>query len=398
MTKPITTSETHEAWDDPLVAAIRPDIRDAIERALQVELTQALGAERYDRIVERFGYRNGTVTRELGTPLGAISVRVPRGRVETEAGEVEWRTTKLRRYARRLQGIDQAMLSIYLSGTNQRKIAVAVRPLLKGLALSKSAVSRLTGQLRAARETWLTRDLSPEALAYLFLDGFVVPVRRDGRVHRTPILVAVGVRETGEKVLLALRVVAGETTTGWQAVLADLSGRGLRPPRLCIIDGSLGLRAAVVTVWPDVLLQRCAVHKLRNLLAHAPQSAHADVRDSFHRIVYASSAAEAQRAYAAFVRRWRSRCAAVARSLEEAGPELLTFFRFPVAQWKSLRSTNVIERIHGELRRRIKTQGAWADEEALLTLLYGLFAAGLIRLRRIDGWKTIARGEERQAA
>lgn len=380
-----TTTETHERWDDPLLAVIQPAVRGAIEEALEAELQRQLGAGRYARVAERGGYRNGHRTRALGTPVGPVTVTVPRARV----GDGEWHSAQLPRYQRRLRSIDGAVLGIYLSGTNQRKIAGAVRPLLRGVGLSKSAVSRVAAQLRTLRDSWLRRDLRPEAMAYLFLDGFVVPVRRDGRVVRHPLLVAVGVRETGEKVLLALRLVAGETATGWRAVLEDLGARGLRPPRLCVIDGSPGLRAAVAALWPSTLVQRCTVHKVRNLLAHGPDHAHAAIRDDFHRVVYAACARDAHRAYARFLRRWRLRCAAVARSLEEGGPELLTFYRFPAAQWKSLRSTNVIERIHEELRRRIKTQGAWTDEEGIVSLLFGLFAAGLIQLRRIDGWGTL---------
>jgi transposase-like protein len=386
MTDAITTPvEPHAEGTDPLMDMIRPAIREAIETAIEDELRRQLGAPRYARVVDRVGYRNGHRDRVLGTAAGAITVTVPRARV----GDEEWRSAQLPRYHRRLRGVDQALLGIYLSGTNQRKVAAAVRPLLRGLGLSKSTISRLAMQLRSTRDAWEQRSLADERIAYLFLDGFVVPVRRDGRVVRHPVLVAVGVRETGDKVLLALRLAAGETTRSWRALLEQLIARGLAAPQLCIVDGSAGLRAALEHVWPGVAVQRCTAHKLQNVLAHAPDSAHADVRKDFHRIVYASTTAEGERQYHQFLRRWRMRCAAVARSLEEGGPELLTFLRYPSRQWKSLRSTNVIERIHGELRRRIKTQGAWADEEAIVTLLFGLFVAGLVRLRRIDGWQTI---------
>lgn len=389
-----TPTESHDEWNDPLMDILRPAIRDAIETAIEDELRHHLGAQRYARVAERLGYRNGHRDRVLGTGVGAITVTMPRARV----GEGEWHSQQLPRYGRRLHGVDQALLGIYLSGTNQRKIATAVRPLLRGVGLSKSTISRLVGHLRCTREAWEQRSLADERIAYLFLDGFVVPVRRDGHVVRHPLLVAVGVRETGEKMLLSLRLAAGETTLAWRTLLEQLSARGLAAPQLCVLDGSAGLRAALEHVWPGVAVQRCTVHKLQNLLAHAPESAHADVRKDFHRIVYASTLAEAERHYHQFLRRWRMRCAAVARSVEEGGPELLTFLRYPALQWKSLRSTNVIERIHGELRRRTKTQGAWADEEAVISVLFGLFIAGLIRLRKIDGWQTIRPSQRTVAA
>jgi putative transposase len=380
---------TIESWDDPLMAVIRPAVREAIEAAVEAELTAVLGAARYERLQRRGGYRNGTQERALGTPMGAVAVTVPRARMDAAPATREWHSTLLPRYHRRLRRLDDTILGVYLSGTNQRKIAAALRPLLTGVALSKSAISRLAGQLQLAREAWMARRLDEERCIYLYLDGFVVPVRRDGRVTKAPLLIVVGVRETGERILLAMRLATGESTAGWRSVLADLVQRGLAAPQLCIIDGSGGLRAALTQLWPQTAIQRCAVHKLRNLHAHAPHHSYAAVKADFHTVVYAASRAEAERAYTRMHRRWTSRCAAVAESLGEAGQELLTFYAFPADQWKALRSTNLIERIHGELRRRIKTQATWSTEHGMLNLLHGLFAAGIIRLRRIDGFRTL---------
>jgi len=159
---------------------------------------------------------------------------------------------------------------------------------------------------------------------------------------------------------------------------------------LAIIDGNAGLRRSVGEVWPRTVVQRCCVHKLRNLERKAPKHALAEIRDDFHRIVYGTSADAARLAYAAFERTWAKRCPGVVTSLREGGDELLTFFRFPKAQWKTLRTTNTIERLHEEFRRRVKTQGSLPSENAALVLLFSLVASGQIRLRRIDGWRKIA--------
>jgi transposase-like protein len=156
-----------------------------------------------------------------------------------------------------------------------------------------------------------------------------------------------------------------------------------------VIDGHPGLRKAVGLVWPQALVQRCCVHKLRNLERKAPKHALAEIRADFHRIVYAESAAAARLAYAAFERKWTPRCPGVVRSLQEGGEELLTFFQFPKRQWKTLRTTNVIERLNEEFRRRVKTQGSLPTEDAALVLLFGLVVSGQIRLRRLDGWRQI---------
>jgi transposase-like protein len=143
-------------------------------------------------------------------------------------------------------------------------------------------------------------------------------------------------------------------------------------------------------VWPRAAVQRCCVHKLRNLERKAPKHVLAAIREDFHRIVYAVSAEAARGAYTVFERTWAKRCPGLVTSLREGGDELLTFFRFPKAQWKTLRTTNVIERLHEEFRRRVKTQGSLPGEDAALILLFSLVASGQIRLRKIDGWKKIA--------
>ena len=326
---------TPETWDDPLMAAIRPAIREAIEQAVEAELTAVLGAARYQRLQPRLGYRNGTQERAVGTPMGVVPVTVPRARVATGASSQEWHTTLLPRYQRRLRRLDETILGVYLSGTNQRKIAAALRPLLTGVALSKSAISRLAGQLQLAREQWLQRRLEDERCVYLYLDGFVVPVRRDGRVTKAPLLIVVGVREHGERVLLAVRIATGESTAGWRSVLDDLVERGLAAPQLCVIDGSGGLRAALAQRGPTTAIQRCTVHKLRNLLAHTPHHSYAAVKADFHTLAYATSRAEAERAYARMHRRWTQRCPAVAESIAEAGHDLLTIYGFPSEQWNA---------------------------------------------------------------
>jgi len=158
---------------------------------------------------------------------------------------------------------------------------------------------------------------------------------------------------------------------------------------LAIIDGNAGLRRAVGLVWPEASVQRCCVHKLRNLERKAPKHALAEIRDGFHRIVYATNGEAARAAYVTFEHAWAKRCPGVVTSLREGGDELLTFFTFPKAQWKTLRTTNTIERLHEEFRRRIKTQGSLPNEDAALTLLFSLVASGQIKLRRIDGWRKI---------
>ena len=392
MAKPSTTEPTlHELFGpDPLDAAVRGELRGRLERLFQEELTAALGADGYERVATRCGYRHGSRPRTVTTGLGPVALAVPRGLLTHPDGTTaEWRSQSLPRYQRRTPGVDAAILGTYLAGCNTRRLAAALRPLLKRAPLSKDAVSRLVRRLREDFNAWLQRDLRAEGLVYLSRDAIGVKVRCGGRVQSLPVPVAVGVTATGVKRLLALRLVGSESTVAWEALVTDLAHRGVTGLRLVVIDGNAGLQAAVETTWPGVPLQRCTVHKLRNLLAHAPQHCHDALHADYDAIVYAADEAAARAAHAAFVRTWSKRCAPAVTSLLEAGDLLFTHFRFPAAQWKSLRSTNIIERLHGEFRRRVKTQGALPTPEAVLLLFFGLLVSGQVRFRRLDGWQAM---------
>jgi putative transposase len=236
----------------------------------------------------------------------------------------------------------------------------------------------------------MTRSLGDIDLVFLYLDALALRVRSADKVVTAPVLTAVGVHADGRKELVALELCSAESAEAWEGFVKDLAGRGLPAPLLCIIDGNAGLRRAVDRVWPHAEVQRCCVHKLRNLERKAPKHALAELRDDFHRIVYATGGESARTARTAFERKWSKRCPGVVRSLAEGGDELLTFFSFPKAQWKTLRTTNTIERLNEEFRRRVKTQGALPTEDAAVSLLFALVASGQIRLRKIDGHTKLA--------
>jgi len=304
--------------------------------------------------------------------------------------EHEWASSIVPRYQRRMREVNEAVIGTYLAGGNQRRIRGALHPLLKAAPLSKSAVSRIVATLKDGLTAWTTRALTDVDLVYLYLDAVCLRVRSAGKVTSVPVLTAVAVLADGRKELLALELCGSESGDAWTGFVDDLRARGLRAPLLAVIDGNPGLRQALGRTWPATAVQRCAVHKLRNLERKAPKHALDELREDFHRIVYAASGDAGRTAYSAFERKWAKRCPGVVRSLQEGGAELLTFFTFPKAQWKTLRSTNVIERLNGEFRRRVKTQGALPTEDAALILLFSLVASGQITLRKIDGHATMA--------
>ena len=381
-------ARAHELEPVSLSALIHRHVRIAIETAVHEELRAALGTTPYERSDVRRGYRNGSKARTLTGPTGPVPLTLPRARLF--AGAEEWTSRIVPRYQRRMPEVNEAVVATYLAGGNTRRIRGALQPLLKAAPLSKSAVSRVIATLKDGLETWRTRSLAELDVIYVYLDGFALRVRSAGKVVSVPALGVVGVLPDGHKHLLSLELCGGESFTAWKGCLDDLVARGLRAPVLCIIDGNAGLRRAIGLVWPRAAVQRCCVHKLRNLERKAPKHVLAEIRDDFHRIVYAANADAARAAYAVFERAWAQRCPGVVTSVREGGDELFTFFTFPKTQWKALRSTNVIERLHEEFRRRVKTQGSLPSEDAALILLVSLVVSGQIRLRRIDGWRKIA--------
>ena len=171
-------------------------------------------------------------------------------------------------------------------------------------------------------------------------------VRLDRKATNISLLVMLGVRRDGQKVLLAVKNMGGESKAAWRGILDGLVARGLRTPEFLITDGGAGLERALAALWPDVPAQRCTVHKHRNLLAHAPDALHEEVSADYTDMIHAATAKQVQAKRRVFLRKWRLRCPAVAASLEEAGDRLFAFLRLPPSQWKSARTTNAIERLH----------------------------------------------------
>ena len=370
---------------------MRTVVRQAIEHLVGAELGAVLGPP-YARGEARLGYRHGSKVRTITSPVGAVTLTIPRARLQVGASAAtEWQSQVLPAYARRMRQVNEAVLQAYLCGANTRRIRGALKPLVQGRALSKSAISRIVQGLKAQLEAWRARPLADLDLVALYLDGFHLRVRLGGRVSPVPVLAVLGVQRSGQKVLVHLSLRGSESTEAWAAVCEDLAARGVRAPQLCIIDGGKGLRAAVERTWPAAAIQRCTVHKLRNLLTHAPRRLHDELRDNYHAIVFAEDGAAARRAYLAFIKKWTKGCPGAVTSLAEAGAELLTFFRYPQSQWKSWRTTNSIERRHLEFRRRVKTQGSFPTADAALALLYGLVASGQIVFRKLEGWQDMTR-------
>jgi putative transposase len=224
-------------------------------------------------------------------------VAVPRARLAADgtdgAGEREWRSELLPAYKRLSRRAEAVIARAYLAGVNTRRVRRALAGLFDG-NVGKDAVSRAWRKTRSAWEAWQARDLAGDDIVRLVLDGTAVKVRLDRRAAAISLLIALGVRRDGRKVVLAIRNMGGETEAAWRAVLDDLLARGLAKPELVLVDGGKGLEAALASLWDDVPVQRCTVHKERNLLAHAPKHLHEEIKADFNDMMHAGSSGQAQ--------------------------------------------------------------------------------------------------------
>ena len=405
-----------EDWKDSIEAGVRGRIRGFIEEMLEAELAKALGRGRYVRLgpddsrsreqkglgdeevapagpaadAPAKGHRHGKRDRQLTGTFGTVTIAVPRARIDTADGKTaEWVNKTLPAYRRRTKEIEALIAGCYLAGTNTRRVGRALASLFRGV-VSKDTVSRVWRKIKGDWDNWCRRDLSSEDIVRLILDGTVVRVRLDRTATSISLLVVLGIRRDGQKVLLAVRNMGGESEAAWRQMLDDLTKRGLKRPELAIVDGAPGLEKALRSLWSALPIQRCTVHKLRNLIAHAPKRLADEIKADYTDMIYADDAGQVAARRKAFLRKWYAKCEAVAASLEEAGEELFTFTRLPTDQWRSARTTNAIERLHEEFKRRTKTQTVLPSAETAAMLFWALLACGQIAMRKVDGWQTLA--------
>jgi len=349
-----TAVQLFDNWFDPIEAGLRDRAREFLQAMLEAELDEVLDRSRYARRAKRptgesekpagvTSHRHGHRSRTLLGTFGQLKIEVPRARLDTSDGKTtEWKSQALRAYQRRTLAADALIAGCYLAGTNTRRVRRALGALFRG-AVGKDVVSRVWRKVKSDWEAWNARSLAQEPIVRLILDGTVVRVRLDRQATSISLLVIMGVR-------------------------AD----------------------AIAAVWDSVPVQRCTVHKHRNLLAHAPERLHEEISADYNAVIYAATREELERQRKAFIRKWRLKHHPVADSLQEAGERLFTFTRLPLGQWRSARTTNAIERLHEEFKRRIKTQTVLPSADTAAMLFWALLASGQISMRKIDGWHTLA--------
>ena len=332
------------------------------------ERDRYMGAGWYERIGEpRQDYRNGFYERDYVTVLGTLKLRIARTR------QKNFLPAGLKGFQRRAEEVMLLIREAFLRGIGTRQVGRVVA-ILTGEPISAQTVSNVTRNLDAAVRRFRQAQLTDEWV-YLFLDGVNLKVRRPAGRQRVQMLVAYGVRAEGTRQLLGFVRSKGEGQAAWEGLLNDLQRRGLLGEKLKMIitDGCAGLAAAIQTVYPNAKHQRCWVHKMRNILERVRKRDYADVKSGAQKIYLAESKAKAQAAFRRFAWQWRDAYPTMVKQLQKDLPELLAFFDFPRHLWRKLRTTNAIERIFVEVRRRTRPMVVFVNDQSVDRIVFSIF-------------------------
>ena len=379
---------------DPMKGFVRSLARYILQVHIEEEATEFLGRGRYERGQRhRAGLRNGYEGTGLQTEAGLIDLRVPQLR-ETEES---FRSPLLRRLGKRSEDLEDLVRGMYVRGLSTLDVQDLYGDTFGEGRLSKSTVSRITSRLNADFEVWKKRDLSDLKVVYLFLDGQYHAVRQ-GTEEKEGVLSGFALLESGEAVLLHLELGEGESFDAWLAFLQDMTARGLSDPLMVIFDGAPGLKKAIRRVWPKAFRQRCQVHKMRNILAKLPKGMQGRMKKLVHQVFRAPSYEAALKRGRALIARFKDRYSTAMECLEKDLEECVTYLRFPNEHHVRIRTTNRLERLNGEGRRRTKVIPRFPTERSCLSLLYATLITASAKWRGVVMTPAILRKLDRLSA
>ena len=348
---------------------LRLNVREVVGRYLSemmnVELTHFLGREPYERTDENSNYRNGSYARTFTLKgIGQVPIKVPRDR------DGDYQTKVIPRSQQYENEIGKDLCLLFLGGVSTRTLSIMSQRLI-GRKISHTEISQANKELIEAVEKWRNRDLAKEPVKYLFVDGVNFEMRMGDSIEKVPVLVAIGVTETGHRLVLGLQAGDKESAPSWREFFKDLKRRGLDPGKIIlgIMDGLPGLEKVFKEEFPKARVQRCQVHVARNVLAKVPKKFKQAVADGMRSIFYASSKTKARDLFIEFKAKWEKDLPSAVKCLERGLEGCLTFFNFPEEEWISLRTTNIIERLNKEFRRRTRPMEILAGEQSCYTLL-----------------------------
>jgi len=343
---------------------LRTMVEAIVQATLEAEMTAALGAEKSERTAARLGYRSGHYGRSLVTRVGTLELRVPQDRHGRFSSEL------FERYQRCERALVAALAEMYVQGVSTRKVK-AITEELCGHAFSASAVSAVTRSLDAELSAFCERRLK-EAFPYLILDARYERVREGGVIASHAVLVAIGVDWEGRRQVVGVDLANRESTSSWREFLLALRKRGLGGVEFVVSDDHAGLKAAIAEVLPNAAWQRCYVHFLRNALDYVPRKVDDDCLQELRWIYDRRELAEVRRDLAQWLARWQGKYPKLADWVEDNIEETLTYYRLPLAHHKHMKSTNMLERLNQEIKRRTLVVRIFPNPESCMRLVRAL--------------------------
>jgi putative transposase len=339
-----------------------------LQTAMEVEATEFIGRSSYQRREDDQGiYRNGYKRRRVATGEGSIALHVP----QTRDGLEPFQTRILEAYRRRSETLEALIPQLYVKGLSVRDVSDAMTAVFQDAGVSPATASRIGQTIQEDFQTWQERSLSGYDVLYLFVDGMYVKLHRD-RDEKQPVLIAYGILWDGRKVLLHVGVGDRESYEACLGFLRDMTARGLRAPLLYCSDDCPGLRKALKAVWPRSLPQKCQAHKLRNILSKLPRGVQAEIKKQIHAVFYAKDYETGVQKGRSLIEAYEDRYPRAMECLAKSLEECLTCLKLPEAHRRRVRTTNGLERLIEEARRRTKVQGVLGGEQAGLSLIYAV--------------------------
>lgn len=391
MEKHSKTEEGDRAGRDMLTEVLRAGARQLLAQALEGEVAELLAGygDQRDEQGRAIVVRNGHhPERQIQTGIGPLSVRVPK--VRSRQGEpVTFRSALVPPYVRKTRSLEAALPWLYLKGISTGEMQAALEVLVGAEAqgLSASTVARLKQTWRAEYHTWRQRRLDKDEWAYIWADGIYSGLRAEE--HRLCALVVIGVKQTGEKQLLAIEDGVRESTQSWREVLLQLKARGMNVPTVAIGDGALGFWGALEEIYPRTSQQRCWVHKTRNVLNALPKRVQSKAKQALHEIWQAETKANAEQAFETFLQTYEVKYPKATACLAKDRDELLTFYAFPASHWQSLRTTNPIESTFGTIRHRTKRTKGCLTRDGMLHMMFKLGRCAEQHWRKLRGFRQL---------
>lgn len=339
-----------------------------LQTALEVEVAEFVGREVYERrSEEQSAYRNGFKRRKVSTGEGGVELFVP----QTRNGSEPFQTAILGAFQRRSETLEALIPRLYVKGLSVRDVSDTFREVLEDEGISPATASRVAQTIRADFEAWRTRSLAGYDVLYLFVDGMHLKLHPD-RSEKQPVLIAYAILWSGQKVLLHIDVGDRESYEACVGFLRDMTERGLRRPLLYASDDCPGLRKALKAVWPKSLPQKCQAHKMRNILAKLPRGVQGEMKKQITKVFQADSYEEGLRRGRALIEQYRDRYLRAMECLAKSLEECLTCLKLPASHRRRVRTTNSLERLIEEARRRTKVVGTIPNEEAGLSLIHAV--------------------------